>query len=361
MGSDEGTVRMAVIGGGFGGSFHWHEHPGCRVEAVADPIPDRRKRLVERYGCDKTYESLDEVLRDDRVDAVAVFSGAPDHARHCIAVMDAGKHCFCAVPVAQTLEDCAAVIDAKERNGVLYMMAETSYYRWDTMTARDLFAEGAFGELKYTEAEYYHPLIGAERDSLSYYEGKRTWRYGYPPMLYPTHSTAFLVGVSRERLVDVSCLGTRGADVAFPDNVYGNPFDNQVALFRTSEDHIFRCNVMWNAWNHGERAQWFGTDLSLFMEGWSGQPRVIKAVGKDDVTEQADYWHLLPEPMRYDTGHGASHAFLTNEFVQAILEKREPAVNVYEAVAMTAPGIVAHQSAFRGGEQMEVPSFDPAG
>ena len=63
--------------------------------------------------------------------------------------------------------------------------------------------------------------------------------------------------------------------------------------------------------------------------------------------------------MRYDSGHGGSHPFLTHEFVSAVVEDREPSVNVYEAVAMTAPGIVAHESAQRGGERLSVPSFDP--
>ena len=44
-------------------------------------------------------------------------------------------------------------------------------------------------------------------------------------------------------------------------------------------------------------------------------------------------------------GHGGSHGLLANEFVNSILENREPMVNVYEALAMTVPGIVAHQSA----------------
>jgi hypothetical protein len=63
--------------------------------------------------------------------------------------------------------------------------------------------------------------------------------------------------------------------------------------------------------------------------------------------------------MRYDSGHACSHPFLTHEFVMAIVEDREPAINIYEALAMTVPGIVAHQSALRGGEQLEVPDFSP--
>jgi hypothetical protein len=49
-----------------------------------------------------------------------------------------------------------------------------------------------------------------------------------------------------------------------------------------------------------------------------------------------------------------------NEFVTAILQDREPMVNVYEALAMTVPGIVAHQSALKGGESLKIPQFDKA-
>ena len=57
-------------------------------------------------------------------------------------------------------------------------------------------------------------------------------------------------------------------------------------------------------------------------------------------------------------GHGGSHGQLSHEFVTAILEDRDPLVDVYEALAMTVPGIVGHQSALKDGEQMAVPQFD---
>ena len=43
-----------------------------------------------------------------------------------------------------------------------------------------------------------------------------------------------------------------------------------------------------------------------------------------------------------------------------ILQDREPLVNIYEALAMTVPGIVAHQSALKDGERLKVPRFDPS-
>ena len=58
------------------------------------------------------------------------------------------------------------------------------------------------------------------------------------------------------------------------------------------------------------------------------------------------------------SGHGNSHTFITHEFVAALAEGREPAVDLYEALAMTVPGIVAMDSARKDGEQLKVPNFD---
>ena len=72
------------------------------------------------------------------------------------------------------------------------------------------------------------------------------------------------------------------------------------------------------------------------------------------------YWKtdMLPPTMRHNSGHGGSHTFLAAEFINSLLEERTAAINVYEALAMTVPGIVAHQSALKNGEQLEVPQFD---
>jgi hypothetical protein len=179
-------------------------------------------------------------------------------------------------------------------------------------------------------------------------------------MWYPTHATAFHVGVTGERLTEVSCLGWGNDDPMLKDNPYDNPFNNQVALFRTGGGNICRCNILW--WIHadGERAQWLGENLAMYMESSGGQPFVLRERGKPDVRQHPDYMDLLPEPMRIRTGHGNSHGFLSHEFVAALVEGRAPAVDLYEALAMTVPGIVAMESSLKGGEQMKVPSFDKA-
>jgi predicted dehydrogenase len=354
-------IRVGIVGGGFGAAFMWHLDPNCTVEAVSDLRPDRRRYLQEVYKCDKAYESLEKLVLDPRIEAVAVFTGAPDHVRHVVNAMNHGKHCISAVPACMSLEEAHLLKETKERTGLKYMMAETSYYRPECILARQLWQDGKFGKFLYSEVEYYHNLsVGAEREALFFYQGKPTWRYGLPPMLYPTHSNCFHVGVTGERLTRVSCLGWGDDDPILKDNPYRNPFWNMVALFATSGGQICRGNVFWRVNAGGERAQWFGNKMAMYMPGSGGQPFIVQPADQAPMTVCPNYFHLLPEPMRVPSGHGDSHSFLTHEFIASLVEGREPAVNVYEALAMTAPGIVAMESARRGGEQLGVPSFDKA-
>jgi len=373
MEKSDTKIRIGVVGGGFGTAFYWHEHPNCIVQAVSDLRPERCRRLTEAYHCDKSYESLEKLILDKSIDAVAVFTGAPDHVRHCVAALRAGKHVICAVPAAMNLEEAEELRDTVEETGLTYMMAETSYYHKSVISARKWFKEGKFGQIFYTESEYHHP--GFEHRFFD--NGKKTWRYGFPPMHYPTHCTSYLVGVTGERLASVSCIGWGDASPILKDNVYKNPFWNETAFFQTDKGNAFRVGIYWNAPVRGcERGQWYGEKMSFFDPNPNGLGHIIVRSGEQTETddagfvrqlspfekyEQPNWWQtdMLPKPLRHDSGHGGSHTFLTHEFIDALVNERRPAIDVYESVAYTVPGIVAHQSALKGGQQMKIPSFDP--
>lgn len=364
-----GKVRIGVVGGGFGTSFQWHEDPDCIVEAVSDLIPERRERLMKTYKCAKSYESLEKLILDKEIDAVAVFTGAPDHVRHTVACMKAGKHVISAVPACMTLEEADELEAIVKSTGLTYMMAETSYYRQAMISARKWYAEGAFGEILYSESEYHHP----HSEGLWFNpDGTKTWRHGLPPMKYPTHCTAFLVGLTGERLIEVTGIGWGDGHPDVKENQYGNPFWNACALFKTDKGHAFRVNRMRKGGVRGcERAEWYGEKMSFLMQDQDSDGPVIirpeERIEKDDggfevrkasmeKFAQPNWWEteMLPEPMRHDSGHGGSHTFLTHEFIDALVHGRKPAIDVYEALAYTVPGIVAHESALAGGRQMKI-------
>ncbi|MGA2501756.1 MAG: Gfo/Idh/MocA family oxidoreductase [Tepidisphaeraceae bacterium] len=365
-------IRIGVVGGGFGCDFQWHEHPDCIVQAVSDLRADRRDRLMKTYKCAKSYNSLEELVTDPNIDAVAIFTDGPLHVQHVVECMKHGKHAISAVPAAwATMEQAELLLATVKKFGLTYMMAETGYYQQSTQSARKFFKEGKFGSLYYCEAEYQHPGL----EALYVVDGKRTWRYGVAPMHYPTHTSSQLVSVTGERLTEVVCHGWGNGDPILKDNPWQNPFWNESAMFRTSGGNAFRMNIWWKGAHRGtERAQWIGDKMSFYAPHPNGVGPVIIRTGeqteKDDAGfvrkapafekyQQPEWWKtdLLPEPLRHASGHEGSHTFLTHEFIDALVHNRRPAVDVFEALAYTIPGIIAHQSALKKGQLVKIPQF----
>lgn len=365
-------IRIGIAGGRFGASFFWHEHPGCTVAAVSDLLDDRRAQLMKVYKCDKAYPSLEEMVKDPNLEAIGVFTDGPKHFAHDMLALENGKHVISAVPAVmaasadEALEQAHRLHEKVKETGLTYMMAETSYWQQRTISVRKLYEAGEFGRIFCCESDYFHPglrvLYGTEE--------KPTWRRGVPPMFYPTHCTAHLIGVTRERLVEVTCSGWGDDDPICKRNAFqNNPFWNETAHFRSDKGTPFRVRVWWEApvWS-GEVASWFGTKMTVTAQGekWASS----EAIGRDDagfahrgatksLLAETEWWKtdMLPLPLRHNSGHHGSHTFITHEFIDALAHARKPAVDIGEALAYTVPGIIAHKSALKDGESMKIPVF----
>ncbi len=339
-------IRVGIVGYGtcrFGAAFSFQDHPNVEVAAVSDLFPDRCAGLAAACRCEKTYPSLEELVKDDKIEAVFVATDAPSHARHCIEVLQHGKHVASAVPaVYGSLEDAEKLFEAVKTTGRKYMMFETSCFHADCYAMRQVYRAGGFGRLIYSEGEYYHYH---SRQIGSY----KNWRVGSVPLWYPTHSTAYYVGVTDKSFTSVSCTGFNAGFPSFRPgaNKYNNPFSDEIALFETDES---------------------GTSRMLMCMGIRGKVsetgRVFGEQGWMDGVEYHGAMKELPEIARPPLppgvkpgGHGGSHGQLMNEFVTAILEDRQPLVDVTQALNMTVGGIVAHDSALKDGERMKVPQY----
>ncbi|MCP5117039.1 MAG: Gfo/Idh/MocA family oxidoreductase [bacterium] len=355
-------VRVGVVGGRFGLQFQWHLHPDAEVTAVCDIRADRRTALSEQYQTANTFASFDEMLRHPELDAVAVFTPAPLHAWMSIRAMEAGKHVISAVPAGVSIEELERLIECVKRTGMRYMMAETTYYRPQIITCRQWAAEKRFGEIFYSESEYHHNISNLMFDE----RGLPTWRHGYPPMFYITHQTGAIVPVTGERLVEVKAMGWGDGHEVLETNRYQNPFWNTVGFFETSAGHASRISVFWRApAGFAQRSQFYGSKLSYVMgRAPENHPDTSmrfgeshKVIAEAQEEPQEKHWHLLPKELHVKTGHAGSHTHITHDFIRAIIEDRHPQVNVWEAAAYTAPGVVAHHSALRSGELMKIPDL----
>jgi predicted dehydrogenase len=339
-------IRVGVVGYGackFGADFGFQDHPNVAVAAVSDLLPERCAQLARACRCDKTYPSLEELLKDDAIEAVFVATDAPSHAKHCIDVLKRGKHVACAVPaVFGSIEDAERLLEAVKSSGRKYMMFETSAFRADCYAMRQVYRAGGLGKLVYSEGEYFH---FSPRPHPSF----REWRKGLPPQWYPTHSNAYYVCVTGGSFTEVACMGVPGVFEHFQpnNNQYKNRFGTEVALLRTSEGGTARMAVSWDT---PDQPSEVGR-----VRGRRGAMRGTTYVGQEKNLPNLDRPPLPPGVA--PGGHGGSHGYLTNEFVAAILQDRKPLVDVVLALNMTVAGIVAHQSALKDGENLKIPQF----
>jgi predicted dehydrogenase len=199
-----------------------------------------------------------------------------------ITAMRAGKHVISAVPAAMTEEELGEILETVRATGMKYMMAETSYYRQEVITCREWAKQGKFGTIFYSEAEYHHEGL---LDLMFDDRGLPTWRHGFPPMHYPTHSTGIVIPVTGERLTEVTAIGWGDNHEILKTNQYRNPFWNTTALFKTSGGHSARIAVYWHVAAGGtERGAFYGDRMSYIMDRPEGSPNTVFEISKDGKT-----------------------------------------------------------------------------
>ena len=338
-------IRVGIVGYGvcqFGAQFGFQNHPNVEIVAVSDLFPDRCAELARECNCSVQYPSLEELVKDKRIEAVFVATDAPSHMQHCLEVLRHGKHVAVAVPaVFGSLEDAGRLFEAVRVSGLKYMMFETSCFHEDLHAMRQVYNAGGLGKLVYAEGEYYHYM----EKPIDSYKG---WRIGLPPQFYPTHSNAYYAGVTSGSFTEVSCMGMPSTiDHLQPgNNRYNNPYGTEIALFRTSEGGTARMGVSWDTpGDSGEKGRIRGQKGSFYGK-YEGLENTLPDLSRPP----------LPPGLPLG-GHGGSHGYLCHEFISSILQDRKPLVDIAMALNLTVAGIVAHQSALKDGELLKIPQY----
>ena len=338
-------IRVGLIGYGvskFSAAFGFQDHPNVEVAAVSDLFPDRCAELAKVARCKKTYPSLEELVKDDSIEAVMISTDAPGHARHAIEALKHGKHVAINVPaVFGSLEEADRLLEAVKKSGLKYMMFETSCFHDDLYAMRQIYNAGGFGKLVYSEGEYWH----YSEKGIDSYKG---WRHGMPPQWYPTHSNAYYIGVTDGSFTEVSCLGMPSQMERYQkgQNRYNNPFATEIALFRTNEGGMARMSRSSDTPGFGGEIGRIRGQKGTYYGKYEGLEKVLPDLNRP------------PLPPGIEAGgHGGSHGRLMDEFVTAILQDRKPLIDVAVSLNMTVSGIVAHDSAMRGGEWMKIPQY----
>lgn len=415
-------IKIGIVGYGFFSKDFvelFEQHPDVEKVCIADLFEERRTEIKQEHpNCD-VFSSYDEMLeKATDMNCVGIFTQRHLHAPMVIKALEAGKHVFSAVPIACDIEDIKKIVNLVKTTKLTYMMAETCYYYPEAIFCRQKYAEGGFGKFKYAEAQYYHDI--REMYNAFQHSGGPNWKRvaGIPPMFYPTHSISEVFPAIGEYAVQVSCMGTRDD---FPDEIYGeeindfkNPFSNETALFRMSGGGVVRINEFrrvginkpstYITCFYGEQGAYDRiadkhyfqkveladrdgktetpyledvSDLLLpnhykdFRDGkikkgaWGETWRDnFSSVSRDMIIGNCDIHDMsrLPKIYRdkFQMHHNGSHPFLVDDFCRAVVENKLPPNNAWDAARYMIPGLIAHESALRGGELMDIPDLGDA-
>jgi len=356
-------LKVGIVGLNRGSSyFTFNALPEAEVTAICDINRELLRVCGKKHQVSQRFVKYEDMLKLN-LDVVVIATPILFHAQQAIEALEAGINVLSEVPAAATLEECYALAEAVERTGMTYMMAENYCYIKENVLLKELVAAGKFGELYFGEGEY----VGDCKSLMFSPDGTPTWRgrliMEHNGMGYPTHSLGPLYQMFGERVVSVCCLGSG------VHTIPGTKLeDSIIALCKTESGKLLklRLDVVSNRPHNiyyslqgtkgcyeaprglgDDHKVWFADDC----EGYEWKP-----LREYEDRYLPDEWKNPPEEA-LKTGHWGSDYFVIRDFAEAVLHNRRPPIDVYDALNMTAPGIISEISIERGGAPVEVPDF----
>ena len=354
--------KVGIVGVSRGKSFvsSFEAHPDMKVTALCDVD----QKLLAEVGAafelpdSQLFEDYEAFLGAD-MDIVMIATPIPLHTEQTVKALESGRHVLCEQTVAYTVEECGRTLEAVKRSGRVYMMAENYCYFHYVLQWKELIASGRLGEIHYAEGEYIHEITEILEDPET---GEFYWRADRPPIWYCAHTLGPLLTLMDDRVVRAT--GLSSGFHRFPDRKHKPGFtDMEVGLFQTAKGRVIkilrsqtpvRPHMVWYAL--------YGTKGSVESGrlGDGGVLYIPDEMGGEEKAQTPEYSTIDPAapPEARKGGHGTSEYFMIRDFLKAVATKSRPPIDVVKSIEMTVPGLVAHESATKGGVWLDVPQFE---
>ena len=144
-------VKVGIAGLGRSG---WWNHAATlealqemyRVVAVSDPIEERRREAIRRFGC-RAYPDFESLIGDEEVELVVIATPSHLHAPQTIKALEAGKNVVCEKPMATNLAEADAMIEAYKRTGRTLAIFQNRRYEPAFLKVREIIQSGKLGRI----------------------------------------------------------------------------------------------------------------------------------------------------------------------------------------------------------------------
>ena len=149
------TLQVGVVGYGYWGPNlvrNFGEAGGARVVALSDLRPERLAQACDRYPALRTTTDYQDLLADPAIDAIVVATPVVTHYPLAMDAIAAGKHVLVEKPLALSVAEGEALVQAAERQGVVLMVDHTFVYTGAVQKIKELVDAGHLGRLLYYDS-----------------------------------------------------------------------------------------------------------------------------------------------------------------------------------------------------------------
>lgn len=310
----------------------------AKLVAVADVNIGRAKEYRIKYGAEAAYGTLEDMLKHPGLDGVLIITPPFLHAEHAITCAKAGKHIVVQKPFTVTIEEANRVIKVAKENNVKLMASFNGRFRSVFIKAKEILASGLIGQPLLFRTQFSH---GGEYKPFS----EVNWFYdpiksgGGAAMELAVHHfdiIRWFSGSNFESITaDVGTLGPNGKaeDAALINCKLRN--GNLVQLF---VGLMTKCPP-------GSNMQWievYGTDGTLILTPVAGDAPSIRVYQHSAREKLVSGWQTIH--VIDDNGF----AVLEQEFVDAIIENREPSCTGIDGLESIRTALAVTESAKTG-------------
>jgi len=385
------TVRLGFVGIGGQGSSHVENLltlEGVEITALCDIVPEKVvtwQRKIREMGRKEPAaytrgpRDFERMCAEEELDLV--FNATPWewHVPIGLAAMKTGKHAASEVPLAYTVDDCWALVEAAEKHRKHCVMMENCNYDRLEMLGLNLARKGLLGELLHGECGYNHDL----REIKFSTEGEGLWRRAHATKrngnLYPTHGLgpiAEAMGITRGNQLDylVSLSGpSRGLQAWQAEHLAADDprrseryvlGDVNLTLLRTLSGQTIYVTHDTNLPRpysrkyvlQGTRGIIEGYPRRVYVEG------VSKAAHRWDPVETWFDTHDHPlwkseKVKQASVGHGGMDWLEDWRLITCLREGLPTDQNVYDGATVSVVGPLSEWSVANGSKPVKVPDF----
>ncbi len=143
-------MKHGIIGLGWFGEKHAEALsaiPNADIHSICTRTESRLNEVGDRFGVANRYTDYHEMLADPELESVSIVTMWDQHRDPTIAALEAGKHVFLEKPMASTLEDCDAIVEATEKSDAFFMTGHICRFNPRYAAAKQAISEGRIGKI----------------------------------------------------------------------------------------------------------------------------------------------------------------------------------------------------------------------